>query len=41
MENMKNSNQKEFFGVIKKLDSINIVLKFKLRGIFKGKIFFN
>lgn len=41
MENIKNSDWKRFLGVIKKLDGTNIVLKFKLRGIFKKEIFFN
>lgn len=41
MENMKNSNQKEFFDVVEILNGTNIVLKFKLGGIFKRKIFFN
>ena len=38
---MKNWNQKNFLKIIKKLDNINIMLKFKLGKILKREIFFN
>ena len=41
MESMKNSDWERFFIAVGKLDGIDIVLKFKPGGIFKGEIFFN
>ncbi len=38
---MKNSDREGFFGVVRKLDGTDIVLKFKPGEIFKGEIFFN
>ena len=41
IESMKNSDREEFLVAGGKLDSTDIVLKFKPGGIFKGEIFFN
>lgn len=38
---MKNSNQKRFFDVVEKLDSKDIMFKFKSKRIFKKGDFFN
>lgn len=38
--NMNNDSWKRFLRVIKKIDSINIVLKYKLRGIYERETFF-
>lgn len=41
MESMKNNDQKGFFGTVGKLDSTDIMLKFKPGEDFKVEIFFN
>lgn len=41
MESMENSDWEGFLGAVGKLDSTDIILKFKPGRIFKGEIFFN
>lgn len=39
-ESMKNNNKKRFLGCMEKVDSIDIVLKYKSRDVYNKEIFF-
>ena len=39
-ENMKNNNSKGFLDCVRKIDSTNIILKYKPRSIYNKEIFY-
>lgn len=39
-ESMKNNNRKRFLGYMKKIDIIDIILKYKTKSIYNKEIFF-